>query len=81
VVPDRCPRKSKSRDIGAGTNTNMPNDTIAVLDATSADLSVFQIPAGMKHEEIEAYLAEFGYSLNNCQWQIITSMSIDTEHV
>lgn len=59
----------------------MPNDTIAVLDTTSADLSVFEIPKGLEHEEIEAYLAEFGYSLNNCQWQIITSMSIDIQHV
>lgn len=55
----------------------MPNDKIAVLDATSAHLSVFAIPAGMQHEAIEAYLANLGYALNNCEWQIITSMNID----
>ena len=55
----------------------MPNDTIAVLDATSAHLSVLAIPAGMQHEDIEAYLANLGYALNNCEWQIITSMNID----
>jgi hypothetical protein len=58
----------------------MPNDTIAVLDATSAHLSVFEIPAGMQHEDIEDHLADHGYALNNCEWQIITSMNIDIEH-
>jgi hypothetical protein len=53
----------------------MPNDKIAVLDATSAHLSVFEIPAGMQHEDIEAHLAELGYALNNCDWQITTSMT------
>ena len=58
----------------------MPNDKIAVLDATSAHLSVFAIPAGMQHEDIEAYLAGLGYALNNCEWQIITSINIEIEH-
>jgi hypothetical protein len=58
----------------------MPNDTIAVLDATSAHLSVFEIPAGMQHEDIEARLADLGYAVNNCEWQIITSMNIDIQH-
>jgi hypothetical protein len=59
----------------------MPNDKIAVLDATSACLSVFIIPAGMQHEDIEAYLAGLGFDLGNCDWQIITSMNIGLPHI
>ncbi len=59
----------------------MPNDIIAILDATSADLSEFEIPAGMEHEDIEEHLADLGYALNNCECQIITSMKIDIEHL
>lgn len=55
----------------------MRTDKIAVLDASIAHLSVFAIPAGMQHEEIEAYLEGLGCNLGNCEWQIITSMNIN----
>ena len=64
-----------SRDMRCGYKPHMPNDTIAVLDATSAHLSVFAIRQ-VCSTRIEAYLANLGYALNNCEWQIITSMNI-----
>jgi hypothetical protein len=64
-----------------GYNITMQYDTIAVLDATSAHLPAFEIPGGMEHEDIEEHLANRGYDLGNCEWQIITSMSIDLDNV
>jgi hypothetical protein len=57
----------------------MNHDTIAVLDAIYGHLSVFQIAPDLEDDEIEDVLGGLGYSLQNCQWQIITSMRLDVE--
>jgi hypothetical protein len=58
----------------------MNHDTIAVLDAVDTRLTIFQIAPNLDDGEIEDVLFGMGYSLQNCQWQIITSMRLDVEH-
>lgn len=48
---------------------------ISVLDYSSGSLWVFKIPK--ETDDIEIYLSNLGYNLDNCYWMITNYVNLD----